>query len=79
LGYLTVKATKESFLGKNKKTKKKRKKRTTFFNSKTETDPHRKPTFEQKTDPDPDRLPKVNPAGLYNTASQNAHVIQVSI
>jgi hypothetical protein len=43
---------------------KKLKKRTTFFQSQTETDPDRKPTFEQKTDPDPDRSQKVNPAGL---------------
>jgi hypothetical protein len=40
----------------------------TFFfkpkNTKTETDPDRKPTFAQKTDPDPNRSQKVKTAGL---------------
>jgi hypothetical protein len=59
---MTVRATKESLLGKTEKSEK----TTTFFNPETKTDPDQKPTFEQKTDPDPDRLSKVNPAaGLY--------------
>jgi hypothetical protein len=60
MGSMTVKATKKTFLKKNRKTEKTRKKTRTFFNP----DPDRKPTIVRKTEPEPDRLPKANPAGL---------------
>jgi hypothetical protein len=70
---MAVKATKKAFRKKTKNPKKHEKNRETFFYTKTDPDPDRKPTFQQKNDPDPDRLPKVNPAGLFIQPVQTDH------